>query len=361
MPPLLQARSAGRVFGAGLGRPGKAAVEDFSMTIEGDPPSITALVGESGSGKTTIARMFLGLISPTSGEVLYRGKSLQRLTQEERRNFRRDVQIIFQDPFEIYNPFYKIDHLLAVPIAKFRLAPSRRERQSLMESVLREVGLDPGEILGRYPHQLSGGQRQRIAIARVLVIRPKLIIADEPVSMVDASLRASILATLQQLNRRFGISILYITHDLATAFQVSENMVVLYRGSVAEAGDVELVVQSPRHPYTQLLIDSIPQPDPGRAWGGADAPSPSTRAVGDMPTQGCKFADRCPHAMPACLPAPPPLFRTEKHRAAACILYRDAPVLQTADLDSIFVEARCVGPVGPASEDAQSQDTYSHN
>ncbi len=340
MPPLLQAHNVTRVFGAGLGRPGKAAVEDFTMTIEGDPPSITALVGESGSGKTTLARMFLGLISPTSGEVLYNGKSLQRLNAEERRAFRRDVQIIFQDPFEIYNPFYKIDHLLTVPIAKFRLASSRSERRKLMEKVLVEVGLDPEETLGRYPHQLSGGQRQRVAIARVLLIRPRLIIADEPVSMVDASLRASILTTLQQLNRQLGISILYITHDLATAFQVSENMVVLYRGSVVEAGDVELVVQAPRHPYTQLLIDSIPQPDPGRAWGGESAIQVSTKAAGATPLHGCKFADRCPYVMPECLPAPIPLFRTEEHRVAACMLHRDAPVLPAAELDRTFVEAR---------------------
>ncbi len=335
IPPLMQVRSVTKTFGSALSKNQKPAIEDFSMTIEGDPPSITALVGESGSGKTTLARLFLGLIAPTSGEVLYKGKSLQRLSAAERHDFRRDVQIIFQDPFEVYNPYYKVDHLLTIPIDKFHLASSRRERRLIMENVLAAVGLNPGEILGRYPHQLSGGQRQRIAIARVLLIRPRLIIADEPVSMVDASLRSSILANVQQLNREFGISILYITHDLATAFQISENMVVLYRGSVAEAGDVELVVQSPKHPYTQLLIDSIPEPDPARHWGGEPVIAPSFGGIG--PGHGCKFADRCPHVMPACRTQPPPFFRTEERRAVTCILYDTAPVIRPEDLDSVFV------------------------
>lgn len=347
MPPLLEARSVIKTFGTGLAKNTTTALDTFSLTIAGDPPSITAVVGESGSGKTTLARLFLGLITPTSGEVLYQGKNLARLTSRERQSFRRDVQIIFQDPFEVYNPFYKIDHLLTVPIDKFHLATSRRQRAQLMESVLLAVGLEPREILGRHPHQLSGGQRQRIAIARALLIRPRLIIADEPVSMVDASLRASILANLQQLNRQFGISILYITHDLATAFQVGENMIVLYRGSVAEAGAVDQIVQAPRHPYTQLLIDSIPQPDPDRAWGGEAAIIPSMEVRG--PGHACKFADRCPHVMPTCRTAPPPLFRTDETRAVACFLYPEAPILPTEELDQIIVPATRTAVTTPSN------------
>ncbi len=338
MPPLLQARDVTKAFGRVSSKNTNYAIEDFSLTIEGQPPSITALVGESGSGKTTVARLFLGLIAPTSGDVLYMGKSLQRLTSAERQQFRRDVQIIFQDPFEVYNPFYRVDHLLTVAIDKFKLAASRAERTKLIETVLTTVGLDPSETLGRYPHQLSGGQRQRVAIARALLIRPKLIIADEPVSMVDASLRATILGNLQQLNKEFGISILYITHDLATAFQLSDNMIVLYHGSVAEAGDVEQIVLSPKHPYTQQLINSIPQPDPEKQWGGE--PAPSSAITLGQPYHGCKFADRCPFAMPVCLPAPPPLFRTDEHRVAACMLYSGVEAVPRDQMDTIFAQAK---------------------
>jgi peptide/nickel transport system ATP-binding protein len=333
--PLLQARNATKSFGGGLGRKSIPALQDFSLTIQDEPPSIIALVGESGSGKTTLARLLLGLATPTSGEILYRGKRLRDLRASDRRQFRRDAQIIFQDPFEIYNPFYKVDHLLTVPIKKFGLASSRNERARMMGKALVDVGLDPDEILGRYPHQLSGGQRQRVAIARALLIQPRLLIADEPVSMVDASLRVSILANLHRLKRDFGISILYITHDLATAFQISENMIVLYRGSVVEAGDVEQIVRSPQHPYTQQLIDSIPQPNPDYPWGGGETISIPAQRTGP-PGAGCKFADRCPHVMLACRQAQPPLFRVDKRRAVACLMHNDAPALDAADMDSVL-------------------------
>jgi peptide/nickel transport system ATP-binding protein len=334
MPPLLQARGLTKAFASTSSRNPKVAIEDFSLTIEGDPPSITAVVGESGSGKTTVARLFLGLIAPTSGDVLYMGKSLRRLSSAEQEQYRRDVQIIFQDPFEVYNPFYKVDHLLTVAIDKFKLAASKQDRTRLMETVLTTMGLEPSETLGRYPHQLSGGQRQRVAIARALLIRPRLIIADEPVSMVDASLRASILGNLQQLKREFGISVLYITHDLATAFQLSDNMIVLYHGSVVEAGDVEQIVLDPKHPYTQQLINSIPQPDPDKPWGGQDTPNPALSI--SEPSHGCKFADRCPFVMSACLPERPPLLRIEQYRVAACILYSGAEVVPREQMDTVF-------------------------
>src|SRR5262249_17123115 len=203
---------------------------------------------------------------PTSGQVLYQGRDVHDLSRGERRAFRRDIQAIFQDPYGVYNPFYRVDHVLATPVARFRLARSRAEARGLIEDTLRAVGLRPEEILGRYPHQLSGGQRQRVMVARALLLRPHLIVADEPVSMVDASLRATILRSLRQLNQERGISIIYITHDLATAYQVADSIIVLYRAAVAEAGDVELVVKAPKHPYTQLLIASVPQVSTERAW-----------------------------------------------------------------------------------------------
>jgi len=168
-----------------------------------------------------------------------------------------------------------------------------------------------------------------------LLLKPKLIIADEPVSMVDASLRETILATLRALNRDFGISLIYITHDLTTAFQVGENIIVLYRGSVAEVGDVKLVVKQPQHPYTQLLVGSIPLPDPGHAWRAEEV---QAGILGAANARACKFTERCPHAMPMCVETPPPLFRSAHHRAAACYLYRDAPVLDPRDMDEVFVQ-----------------------
>ena len=203
--PLIEVRNASKIYAA-------PALADFSMAIHADKPSITAVVGESGSGKTTLARLMLGLIAPTTGQVLYKGLDLATLRGANRRLFLRDVQAIFQDPYGVFNPFYRVDHVLTTPVARFRLAATKAEGRLLIEEALRSVGLQPEEILGRFPHQLSGGQRQRIMVARALLLRPKLIVADEPVSMVDASLRATILGTLRKLNQEMGISILYITH-----------------------------------------------------------------------------------------------------------------------------------------------------
>jgi peptide/nickel transport system ATP-binding protein len=243
-----------------------AALKDFSLAIDADRPSIISVVGESGSGKTTMARMLLGLEMPTSGEVLYHGKDLRQLSPAARRDFRKNVQAIFQDPFGVYNSFYKVDHVLDTPLRKFKLAGSRSEARRMMEQALRLVGLQPENTLGRYPHQLSGGQRQRTMVARTLLLRPQVIVADEPVSMIDASLRATVLGNLLQLKRQFGISLVYITHDLTTAYQISDRIIVLYQGDVVEAGDPEQIVRSPQHAYTQLLIRSIPEPDPDQRW-----------------------------------------------------------------------------------------------
>ena len=272
--PLLELRDVGKVFGGGLfGQQPVTALRDFSLAIAADQPTIIAIVGESGSGKTTMARLLLGLETPSMGAVLYKGQDLRRVSSRERREFRRDVQAIFQDPFEVYNSFYKVDHVLTTPIAKFGLAKSREESRRLIEQALRAVGLRPEETLGRFPHQLSGGQRQRTMVARTLLLRPKVIVADEPVSMVDASLRVTVLGNLLQLKRDYGISLIYITHDLATAYQISDRIIVLHRGEVVEAGDPEQVVKHPEHPYTKLLISSIPLPDPERPWGSEEPES----------------------------------------------------------------------------------------
>jgi peptide/nickel transport system ATP-binding protein len=308
MTALLELRDAGKVYTSGfLGRRSIVALEGMSLRIDEQHPTITAVVGESGSGKTTLGSLLLGFVAPTSGVALYRGKDLRRLSRDERRTFRREVQAIFQDPFAAYNPFYPVDHALTVPIERFRLAKSKAQARTLIEEALQSVGLRPEETLGRFPHQLSGGQRQRIIVARAMLLKPKVIIADEPVSMVDASLRATILEAIYKLHRDFGVSVLYITHDLTTAYHIGRQIMVLYRGSVMEAGEVAALVRDPLHPYTRLLIDSVPWPDPHRRWGqGLEA----TRRA-DTPAwadRGCKFAPRCAFAMPKCSLAPPPLY-----------------------------------------------------
>src|SRR5262249_1154872 len=249
-----------------LGPEGTLALAGFSLAIDAERPSVIAVVGESGSGKTTLARLLLGLVEPSAGAVRYRGTDLRRLDRDGRRAFRRDVQAVFQDPYGVYNPFYRVDHVLTVPVRRFGLAASRSEARDLIAEALRAVGLRPEEILGRYPHQLSGGQRQRIMVARALLPRPKLIVADEPVSMVDASLRATILGALRPLPDEQGISVLYIPPALATAYQVSDAVLVLYRAHLAEAGAVEPVVRTPQHPYTQLLVSAIPRAHAERDW-----------------------------------------------------------------------------------------------
>ena len=347
MSALIEARAVTKYFGGGIRGHRMTAVEEFSLAIADDPPSIVALVGESGSGKTTIARLLLGLVDPNAGAVLYKGSDIRSLPSAGRRAFRRDVQVIFQDPFEAYNSFYRVDHVLEAPVMNFGLAGSRKEAQRMIEETLRAVGLRPEETLGRYPHELSGGQRQRVMVARAVVIRPRVIIADEPVSMVDASLRATILGSLRQLHDKFGISLIYITHDLTTAYQICQNVIVLYRGLVAEAGDVELVVRDPKHPYTRLLIGSIPYPDPDHPWKGEEAASADGVAASD---QGCRFASRCPAAMAICGESVPPLFRIDERRAAACYLYRDGEPVAAADIGTVLVQSKgeLVRPPPPA-------------
>ena len=332
---LLEARNVSRVFGSGA--TANVALDQFSLTVGDDVPSFTTIAGESGSGKTTLARLLLGFTQPTSGEILYRGKNLWRMARGDWLEFRHEVQAIFQDPFEVFNPFYKVDHLLTVPVAKFRLARSKAETRRMIEEALVAVGLRPEETLGRYPHQLSGGQRQRLTVARALLLQPRLIIADEPVSMVDASLRATILESLKRLHTDFGISFLYITHDLTTAYQISDNIIVLYRGCVAEVGDVDLVIKQPQHPYSQLLISSIPTPDVDERWDDDDQ-AVAARAEARRPMmRGCRFADRCPAVMPMCVETLPPLYRTDDRRAAACFLYRDRPTIGGANMDQMLL------------------------
>jgi len=309
-------------FGGNKRNPdGVVALEDFNLTIRADEPRIIAIAGESGSGKTTLARLGLAMIKPTGGRVIYKGQDLRSMSNQQRRDYRREVQAIFQDPFAVYNPFYTIDRLLLTPMRSFKLAKNRAHARQLMEEALDKVGLRAGEVLGRYPHQLSGGQRQRIVVARSLLLQPNIIVADEPVSMIDASLRANILTKLKELRDEFGISLLYITHDLATAHQISDQIFILYRGRVVEVGDASTVIQNPQHPYTQLLVSSIPRPDPERRWEGTvEIPLEELSPGGDR--AGCLFRHRCPQRMTECETTPGD-YAGGYGQTVACYLYKE--------------------------------------
>lgn len=262
--PLLEVRSATKVYKS-RGE-STTALDNVDLSVVEDKASVTTIAGESGSGKTTLANAILGFTKLTSGEVRYRGRDVQRLDKRERLQYRREVQAVFQDPFGVYNPFYRIRHVFDVAIKRFRLASDKATARELIEEALRVVGLRGDDVLDQHPHQLSGGQRQRIMVARAYMLKPRLIVADEPVSMVDASLRAMILDIMLRLRDEHGISFLYVTHDLSTAYQIGDGICILYRGAVAERGDTRQVIDNPTHDYAKLLIRSIPVPDPDVAW-----------------------------------------------------------------------------------------------
>ncbi len=334
MSDLLEFKNVTKTYSSGLlSRVSTIALNNMSLKLDAEQPTITTVAGESGSGKTTLAMLLLGFVAPTSGQILYKGRDIHTLRGEERMLFRREVQAVFQDPFAVFNPFYTVDHLLTVPIARFKLAKSKSEAMDKMVEALTAVGLRPGDVLGRFPHQLSGGQRQRINIARALLLRPKLLVADEPVSMVDASLRANILETLRALQKDYGVSIIYITHDLTTAYHIANSIVVLYRGQVMEAGDVDKVIKNPQHPYTKLLIDSIPWPDINRRWGETEIKVRESEL--SEKSVGCKFSSRCPFVMDKCKQSPP-LFRLSEHQAASCYLYETNPIIEPEKLSDLL-------------------------
>ena len=242
------------------------ALNDFSIIIPEKPASITTIAGESGSGKTTIANLVLGFTSITSGRIKFLGKDLSEMSSEELFNYRKNVQAVFQDPFGVYNPFYKIRHIFDLVIKHFKLVATKSDATNLIEESLGVVGLKGDDVLDKFPHQLSGGQRQRMMMARAYMIKPRIIVADEPVSMVDASLRAGIIDVMLKMRDEDGINFLYITHDLATAYQIGNQIYILYRGDVVQSGDTVDVINNPKHPYVQLLVDSVPPPFYDENW-----------------------------------------------------------------------------------------------
>ncbi len=242
------------------------AVDDVSFDLNSVPPQILSLVGQSGSGKSTLARIILGLQQPTSGSVTYGGKNIATLSRKEYATYRKEVQPVFQDPYGIFNPFYRVDRVFWTAIGKFHLASSKQQGLAKIEESLHAVDLRPEDVLNRYPHQLSGGQRQRIMLARIHLLQPKFIIADEPVSMLDAAVRVLFLNMLIDFTQKYGMTTLFITHDLSAAYYIGGEIMVISHGKIVEHGKVEQVLVSPSHPYTQMLLSSIPVPDPDARW-----------------------------------------------------------------------------------------------
>jgi peptide/nickel transport system ATP-binding protein len=299
------------------------AVNDISFSLEKDKAEILTLAGESGSGKTTLSRLLLRDLEPTRGKVLFEGRDLSTIRKRsEFKEFMKKVQPVFQNPFETFSPLRRVDAYLFDTATNFRMASNRREAAMVVDDALRNVGLSLDEVRQRYPHELSGGQIQRVSVARALISKPKLILADEPVSMVDASLRMEIVNLFQKLRDEQSVSVVYITHDLATAYYISDRIGIMLRGYVVESGPVEDVLERPAHPYTQLLKESVPEPAPLRRESWAKHIELGTTEVKEYGRIGCKFAGRCPKVMDICREADPPDVQVGQ-QTVKCYLYSE--------------------------------------
>jgi oligopeptide/dipeptide ABC transporter ATP-binding protein len=301
------------------------AVDGVSFTI--GRKETLGLVGESGCGKTTTGRTILRLLEPTAGDVVFEGQSVLKLDRKELRQMRRNMQIVFQDPFGSLNPRMTVGSIIGEPLAVHGVA-SRKERREAVKELLEKVGLSAGDV-NRYPHEFSGGQRQRIGIARALALKPKFVVCDEPVSSLDVSIQGQIINLIQELQEIFGLSYLFIAHDLRVVQHVSDRVAVMYLGKIVELGDAESIYCNPHHPYTVALLAAVPVPDPKtkrqKTVLPGDVPSPTN------PPAGCRFHTRCKYVMDRCKAEEPEL--TERggageaaHRhVAACFLEGGVP------------------------------------
>src|SRR6476660_108654 len=298
------------------------AVDGVSFTVEAG--KTLALVGESGCGKSTVSRLVLRLIEPDAGEIRFNGTSLLAMDANELRAFRRDAQIIFQDPYASLNPRMTVGQILTEPLALHHLVPPARRRQRV-EELLRLVGLEP-RFARRYPHEFSGGQRQRIAIARALAVEPKLIICDEPVSALDVSIRSQILNLLRDLQARLGLAYIFVSHDLAVVKHIADRVAVMNLGTIVETAEAEALFASPRHPYSRALLSAIPVPKP-------QAKRSRIVLQGEMPSalnppSGCRFHTRCPYVIERCRSEVPHLVADGTGRATACHRIAELPAAE---------------------------------
>ncbi|PLV59941.1 ABC transporter ATP-binding protein [Thermotoga sp. KOL6] len=309
---LLKVQNLTKEFPLGFfGRERLKAVDNVSFEI--DRSKIVSLIGESGSGKTTIGKLILKLVRPSSGRILVDGKDITQIKKKDLKEYYKEVQGVFQDPFSSFNPIYKIDRVFNMVFEEFFPGTPFSERRSKIEEVIVSVGMNPREILGKYPHQLSGGQLQRILIARTLLLNVKLLIADEIISMLDASTRVDILNLLSDLRER-GMSVIFITHDLSLGYYISDETFIMYRGNIVEMGDTEKVFHNPVHPYTKMLLESVPEID--KKWDLRKRFIPELIGSSNAP---CKYYDRCPIKDGKCLVQKPELVEVEENHKVLCL------------------------------------------
>ncbi len=307
-------------IGGTLSRRTLHAVDDVTFTI--GEREIVALVGESGSGKSTIARMLALIDPPTSGEVCFEGKPVSQIrSRRDRLRYSGLVPMVFQDPFGSMNPVLRVQHGVLRSLKLHRSELSAQERSAEAARVFEAVGLGT-DMLQRFPYELSGGQRQRVGFAQALAMRPKLILADEPVSMLDVSIRIGLLNLMAELRDSMGVSILYITHDIASARYVADRLIVLYAGQIAESGPIEEVLANPRHPYTQLLLSAVPDPRAPLSMAAETDHGEPPKVID--PTPGCRFRFRCPLAIDTCAQVTPVLAELRPHHEAACHVAQQA-------------------------------------
>jgi oligopeptide transport system ATP-binding protein len=320
--PLLEITNLKKQFPVKSGFFGKTkmvrAVDGVDLTInEGETVS---LVGESGCGKSTTGRCILRLIEPTGGRILFQGKDILKASGEELRKLRREMQFVFQDPYASLNPRKTIRQILMSPLIVHKIG-TPAERNKMVEEIVEIVGLSKQQ-LDRYPHQFSGGQRQRIGIARALILKPKLIIADEPVSALDVSIQAQILNLMQDLQKQLKLTYLFISHDLSVVRHISDRIAVMYLGKIVEVANKKEIFEHPSHPYTKALLSSVPVPDPEyvkeRIILKGDLPSPSN------PPSGCKFHPRCPYAVEQCKTVVPKLEGSGPGHRVACHIVQES-------------------------------------